>query len=68
MTTPDTALDTLVDEAYYEIKPQKDYLGGFVGTGIMAIVQTAFPLLVYQLWKKSEAENDLLNVWYGYAW
>ena len=61
MTTP-------ADEGIFEIKPQSDYLGGFVGTGIMAIVQTAFPLLVYQLWKKSEAENDLLNVWYSYAW
>ena len=61
MTTP-------ADEGIFDLKPQSDYLGGFVGTGIMAIVQTAFPLLVFQLWKKSELENELLNMWYCYAW
>ena len=35
------------DEGIYTIKDQKYYLGGFVGTGIMAIVQTALPLLLY---------------------
>lgn len=61
MTTP-------ADEGIFDIKPQKDYLGGFVGTGIMAIVQTAFPLLVYQLWKKEKIQYDVSNMWYGYAW
>ena len=61
MTTP-------ADEGIFDIKPQKDYLGGFVGTGIMAIVQTAFPLLVYQLWEKEIIQYDVNNKWYGYAW
>ena len=61
MTTP-------ADEGIFDIKPQKDYLGGFVGTGIMAIVQTALPLLVYQLWKKNDVQYDINNMWYGYAW
>lgn len=56
------------DEGIFNIKDQKDYLGGFVGTGVMAIVQTAAPLLVYQLWKKDEAQYDVANMWYQYAW
>ena len=62
MTTP------TADEGIFNIKPQKDYLGGFVGTGIMAIVQTVFPLLVYQLWKKERIQFDVNNMWYQYAW
>ena len=52
-----------VDEGIYTIKDQKDYLGGFVGTGIMAILQTTVPLLLYQLVKKPQIEGDTQNPW-----
>ena len=35
------------DEGIFAIKDQSEYLGGFVATGIVAIVQTAAPLLIY---------------------
>ena len=61
-------MSTPADEGIFNIKDQKEYLGGFIGTGIMAIVQTAWPLLVYQLWKKDNISQDTANPWYGYAW
>ena len=53
---------------FFDIKPQKEYLGGFVATGIVAVVQTITPLLVYQLWKKNDLINDTSNKWFQYAW
>ena len=55
------------DEGIFNIKDQKEYLPGFIGTGIMAIVQTVFPLLVVQLWRKDKLELDVNNMWYRYA-
>ena len=54
-------------EGIFNIKDQSAYLGGYVATGIMAIVQTAFPLLIYQLWGKKLATGDNLNMWFQYA-
>ena len=61
-------MSTPADGGIFNIKDQKEYLGGFIGTGIMAIVQTVFPLLVYQLWKKDNIGQDVNNMWYQYAW
>ena len=61
-------MSTPADGGIFNIKDQSEYLGGFVGTGIMAIVQTVFPLLVYQLWKKDDISQDTNNPWYAYAW
>ena len=60
-------MSTPADEGIFNIKDQKEYLGGFVGTGIMAIVQTVFPLLVIQLWRKNDLDNDVNNPWLKYA-
>ena len=52
----------------YNVKEPEDYLGGFVATGIVAIVQTVTPLLVAQLWKKEDREiSEAYNPWYSYA-
>ena len=49
----------------FNIKPQSDYLGGFIATGVMSIVQTITPLLVYQLWqKKMVMEDMMMNKWF----
>ena len=61
-------MSTPADQGIFNIKDQKEYLGGFVGTGILAIVQTVFPLLVYQLWKKDDVSMATNNPWYAYAW
>ena len=61
-------MSTPADGGIFNIKDQSEYLGGFIGTGIMAIVQTVFPLLVYQLWKKDNIGQDVNNMWYQYAW
>lgn len=34
-------------EGIYQLKDQSEYLGGFVATGIVAILKTAAPVLVY---------------------
>ena len=49
-------MSTPADEGIFNIKDQKEYLGGYIGTGIMAIVQTVFPLLVVQLWRKDKLD------------
>ena len=56
------------EDGIFNIKDQKEYLGGFIGTGVMAIVQTVTPLLVYQLAFKSSLKYDGNNPWYQYAW
>lgn len=56
----------------YTVKDPEDYLGGFVATGIVAIVQTMAPLLVAQLWKNSDSTQWTMeqtsNPWYTYGW
>ena len=55
-------------DGIFNIKDQKEYLGGFIGTGMLAIVQTVTPLLVYQLAFKNNLKYDGNNPWYQYAW
>ena len=56
------------DPVTYTVKDPEDYLGGFVATGIVAIVQTVTPLLIAQLWKKESREiSGAFNPWYSYA-
>ena len=55
------------EDAIFNIKDQKEYLGGFIGTGIMALVQTVTPLLVYQLAYKDGLRYDVNNPWFTYA-
>ena len=52
----------------YSIKEPSDYMGGFVATGTMAIVQTITPLLVGQLWKRDDLKQAGYNPWFAYAW
>ena len=53
----------------YEIKEPADYMGGFVATGMVAIIQTATPLLLGQLWKKDDLEfGQMKNPWFTYMW
>ena len=52
----------------YSIKEPSDYLGGFIATGTMAIVQTITPLLVGQLWKREDLKHAGYNPWFAYAW
>ena len=52
----------------YSIKEPSDYMGGFVATGTMAIVQTITPLLVGQLWKRDDLKHAGYNPWFAYAW
>ena len=52
----------------YSIKEPSDYMGGFVATGMMAIVQTITPLLVGQLWKRDDLQKAGYNPWFAYAW
>ena len=57
------------DPVTYSIKDPEDYVGGFVATGIVAIVQTVTPLLLAQLWKKDDLAADIgSNPWYSWAW
>ena len=57
------------DPVTYTVKDPEDYLGGFVATGIVAVVQTITPLLIAQLWKKEDREiSQLWNPWYTYGW
>ena len=55
-------------EGIFNIKDPSAYLPGFIGTGVMSIVQTITPLLVYQLWQKDMAMADGKNMWFTYAW
>ena len=55
-------------QGIFNIKPQKDYAGGFIATGVLAIVQTMAPLLIYQLWRKDTLMMDTMNMWYQYAY
>ena len=53
----------------YTVKDPEDYIGGFVATGLVAIIQTVTPLLIGQLWKKDDREiTQSTNPWYTYAW
>ena len=52
----------------YSIKEPSDYMGGFIATGTMAIVQTIAPLLIGQLWKRDDLALAGYNPWFAYAW
>ena len=53
----------------YAVGKPEDYLGGFIATGAVAIVQTVTPLLVAQLWKKDDlVAGELTNPWITYMW
>ena len=53
----------------YSIKEPKDYLGGFIATGVIAVVQTITPLLVGQLYKKDDYNAGVsYNPWFTYMW
>ena len=67
MSDQATLGDPSVD-GIFNIKPQSEYLGGFIATGLMAIVQTTLPLFLYQLWMKEMLMMDSMNMWYQYAW
>ena len=56
------------ENALYSIKDPEDYVGGFVATGIVAIIQTITPLLLGQLWKKNDIKMSGHNPWIAYAW
>ena len=59
----------MTDPVTYTVKDPEDYIGGFVATGIVAIIQTVTPLLIGQLWKKDDREiTQFTNPWYTYAW
>ena len=55
-------------EGIFHIKPQSEYMPGYIVTGFMAIFQTIIPLFVYQFWKKEMLMMDTGNMWYQYAW
>ena len=55
-------------DGIFNIKDQKEYLGGFIGTGVLAILQTITPLLVYQLAIKNNSKYEISNPWFNYAW
>ena len=55
-------------EGIFHIKPQSEYMGGYIATGFMAIIQTIVPLFVYQFWKKEMLMMDTGNMWFQYAW
>ena len=61
MTSPTT-------EGIYNIKDPSDYIGGFLATGIMAIVQVVTPLLLGQIWKREDLKMAGHNPWFAYAW
>ena len=53
----------------YSVGEPSDYLGGFIATGVVAIVQTITPLLVAQLWKKDDIKaGEASNPWISYMW
>ena len=57
------------DNGLYKIGTPQDYLGGYLATGFIAIVQTVTPLLLAQLWRKDDLDMDInMNPWYNYAW
>ena len=51
-------------EGIFHIKPQSAYMPGYIAMGLMATIQTAVPLLVYQLWRKESLMADTMNMWY----
>ena len=55
-------------DGIFNIKDQKESLGGFIGTGVLAILQTITPLLVYQLAFKNNSKYEISNPWFTYAW
>ena len=65
---PSSGSSAIASSGMYSIKEPSDYMGGFVATGMMAIVQTITPLLVGQLWKRDDLQKAGYNPWFAYAW
>ena len=56
------------EEGQFSIGAPSQYIGGHIAIGIVTLLETVIPVVLYYAWQHDELDDYASNNWYKYAW
>lgn len=69
MSTPHSGgIAEINNTGAFSIGAPDQYIGGHIAIGMVTLLQTVLPVLIYYVWQHDKLEMLTWNPWYVYSW